>query len=62
LPPFEEYKMLLLFIEWTVDYVKLDGCYSEPSTMITGYPEFGRYNFLMLKYEGNGTPSTLHGR
>jgi len=31
------------FAEWKVDYVKLDGCYSEPSTMETGYPEFGRY-------------------
>ena len=26
-----------------VDYVKLDGCYSEPSTMDAGYPEFGMY-------------------
>ena len=31
------------FAAWGVDYVKLDGCYSEPSTMETGYPEFGRY-------------------
>lgn len=31
------------FADWQVDYVKLDGCYSEPSTMITGYPEFGSY-------------------
>jgi len=30
------------FKEWEVDYVKLDGCYSDPETMITGYPEFGR--------------------
>ena len=26
-----------------VDYVKLDGCYSDPSTMDAGYPEFGMY-------------------
>jgi len=31
------------FAEWEVDYVKLDGCYSDPSTMIEGYPEFGRH-------------------
>jgi len=31
------------FADWGVDYVKLDGCYSEPSTMETGYPEFGSY-------------------
>ena len=31
------------FAEWGVDYVKLDGCYSEPSDMDTGYPEFGLY-------------------
>ena len=31
------------FAEWGVDYVKLDGCYSEPSSMDTGYPEFGLY-------------------
>jgi len=31
------------FAEWGVDYVKLDGCYSEPSTMDAGYPEFGAY-------------------
>jgi len=31
------------FAAWGVDYVKLDGCYSEPSTMETGYPEFGSY-------------------
>merc|ERR1711892_1302782 len=31
------------FAEWNVDYVKLDGCYSDPSTMETGYPDFGRY-------------------
>jgi len=31
------------FAEWNVDYVKLDGCYSDPTTMETGYPDFGRY-------------------
>ena len=29
------------FTEWQVDYVKLDGCYSPPSEMDKGYPEFG---------------------
>lgn len=31
-----------LFAEWEVDYVKLDGCYSLPMDMDTGYPDFGR--------------------
>merc|ERR1711936_1059471 len=31
------------FAEWGVDYVKLDGCYSDPSTMDAGYPQFGKY-------------------
>ncbi|XP_066976535.1 alpha-N-acetylgalactosaminidase-like [Macrobrachium rosenbergii] len=31
------------FAEWGVDYVKLDGCYSDPHTMDQGYPEFGSY-------------------
>ena len=31
------------FADWGVDYVKLDGCYSDPSTMDAGYPEFGKY-------------------
>jgi len=31
------------FADWGVDYVKLDGCYSEPSSMETGYPQFGAY-------------------
>ena len=31
------------FASWGVDYVKLDGCYSEPKDMDTGYPEFGMY-------------------
>lgn len=31
------------FADWEVDYVKLDGCYSDPEDMDTGYPEFGRY-------------------
>ncbi|KAK7576751.1 hypothetical protein V9T40_013037 [Parthenolecanium corni] len=29
------------FASWDVDYVKLDGCYSHPSEMDRGYPEFG---------------------
>jgi len=31
------------FAEWDVDYVKLDGCYSLPTDMDRGYPEFGYY-------------------
>ncbi|XP_046438281.1 alpha-N-acetylgalactosaminidase-like [Daphnia pulex] len=31
------------FADWKVDYVKLDGCYSFPSQMDKGYPEFGYY-------------------
>ncbi|XP_059619087.1 alpha-N-acetylgalactosaminidase-like isoform X2 [Phlebotomus argentipes] len=31
------------FADWEVDYVKLDGCYSLPTDMDHGYPEFGRY-------------------
>lgn len=31
----------LTFASWDVDYVKLDGCYSHPSEMDRGYPEFG---------------------
>ena len=31
-----------LFASWEVDYVKLDGCYSLPTEMDHGYPEFGR--------------------
>lgn len=30
------------FAKWDVDYVKLDGCYSEIDDMDEGYPEFGR--------------------
>jgi len=29
------------FESWGVDYVKLDGCYSHPTDMDKGYPEFG---------------------
>jgi len=29
------------FASWGVDYVKLDGCYSHPNDMDSGYPEFG---------------------
>ena len=31
------------FAEWTVDYVKLDGCYADVKVMDTGYPKFGVY-------------------
>ncbi|XP_037787232.1 alpha-N-acetylgalactosaminidase-like [Penaeus monodon] len=31
------------FAEWGVDYVKLDGCYSHPTDMDRGYPEFGYF-------------------
>ncbi|EEB17658.1 alpha-N-acetylgalactosaminidase, putative [Pediculus humanus corporis] len=31
-----------LFKSWDVDYVKLDGCYSEPFDMDEGYIEFGK--------------------
>ncbi|CAO1338699.1 unnamed protein product [Diamesa serratosioi] len=31
------------FASWDVDYVKLDGCYSLPTDMDIGYPEFGRH-------------------
>ncbi|XP_063367095.1 alpha-N-acetylgalactosaminidase [Cydia amplana] len=29
-------------VSWGVDYIKLDGCYSKPEEMKTGYPDFGR--------------------
>lgn len=29
------------FAEWSVDYVKLDGCYVDPKTMDVGYRQFG---------------------
>lgn len=31
------------FADWTVDYLKLDGCYSDPKTMDAGYPLMGKY-------------------
>ncbi|XP_050428118.1 alpha-N-acetylgalactosaminidase-like [Adelges cooleyi] len=31
------------FAEWEVDYVKLDGCYSNVRLMDKGYPEFGKH-------------------
>lgn len=31
------------FAEWTVDYVKLDGCYADIKSMDTGYPQFGMF-------------------
>ena len=30
------------FADWGVDYVKFDGCFSDPETMDVGFPEFGR--------------------
>lgn len=30
------------FADWDVDYVKLDGCYSNVTEQDKGYPEFGR--------------------
>ena len=30
-------------LDYCVANFQLDGCYSEPSTMETGYPEFGAY-------------------
>ncbi|EDO28386.1 predicted protein, partial [Nematostella vectensis] len=27
------------FAKWGVDYLKLDGCYSDPKTYDTGYPK-----------------------
>jgi hypothetical protein len=31
------------FADWTVDYVKLDGCYADVSLMDDGYPKMGYY-------------------
>lgn len=31
------------FAAWGVDYVKFDGCNSDPADFDKGYPEFGRY-------------------
>ena len=31
------------FADWTVDYLKLDGCYADPSQMDDGYPLMGDY-------------------
>ena len=28
------------FASWGADYLKIDGCYSDPKTMSQGYPEF----------------------
>ncbi|XP_053614968.1 alpha-N-acetylgalactosaminidase-like isoform X2 [Plodia interpunctella] len=30
------------FVEWEIDYLKLDGCYIKPEAMDEGYPNFGR--------------------
>lgn len=31
------------FAEWEVDYIKVDGCYADPTTMDEGYPAFGKF-------------------
>ncbi|XP_025205881.1 alpha-N-acetylgalactosaminidase-like [Melanaphis sacchari] len=31
------------FAEWGVDYVKLDGCYTDERNMDTSFPQFGKY-------------------
>ena len=31
----------MTFAEWEVDYVKFDGCNSDPKTMDVGFPQFG---------------------
>ena len=31
------------FAEWTVDYLKLDGCYADIKSMEDGYPLMGKY-------------------
>ncbi|KAJ8718023.1 hypothetical protein PYW07_005953 [Mythimna separata] len=30
------------FVDWDIDYLKLDGCYIEPKEMDAGYPSFGK--------------------
>lgn len=30
------------FVEWEIDYLKLDGCYMDPLQMDEGYPAFGK--------------------
>ncbi|CAG9795582.1 unnamed protein product [Diatraea saccharalis] len=30
------------FVSWDADYIKLDGCYIEPTEMDSGYPAFGK--------------------
>ncbi|KAG6458472.1 hypothetical protein O3G_MSEX010893 [Manduca sexta] len=30
------------FVEWEIDYLKLDGCYIDPKAMDEGYPNFGK--------------------
>lgn len=30
------------FVEWEIDYLKLDGCYIQPENMDAGYPAFGQ--------------------
>lgn len=29
--------------EWDVDFIKMDGCYSETEGMVDGYIKFGQY-------------------
>ena len=31
------------FADWTVDYLKLDGCYADAKQMDVGYPQMARY-------------------
>ncbi|KAL0279663.1 UNVERIFIED_CONTAM: hypothetical protein PYX00_001167 [Menopon gallinae] len=45
-PGIRDYTMAVdsgLFAYWEVDYVKLDGCYSDPFDMDMGYSTFGKY-------------------
>ena len=41
-----------------MDYVKLDGCYSEPKDMDTGYPEFGTYLRMLTAHLAVGVHLT----
>lgn len=29
-------------VDWGIDFIKMDGCNIEPSTMVDGYIKFGR--------------------
>ena len=48
------------FASWGVDYVKLDGCYSEPKDMDTGYPEFGTYLRMLTAHLAVAVHLTVH--